>query len=115
MAVITLGQVSVAVLGDVNGDGFVGEDDAELAAQAVAGKIILTPEQLLRAKVTGSGKLSIVDALQISKYAEGLINSFPAGPGAPRKPKMVEEPKRELWPWLVAVGIAAYMLLGDRK
>ena len=113
MTVITLGVQPVYILGDVDGDGYVTPADAQLAANAVGLLIELTPDQFRRANVTGSGKLSVVDALFIGQYAEGLRDTFPAGPGAPRKP--VEESKWGFWPWLVGGGIVAFLLLRGRR
>ena len=63
--------------GDVDGDGFVTENDAELIAQYVVGLITLTPQQLLRADVTGDGQVTDADALAISQYIQGIIDTFP--------------------------------------
>lgn len=70
-------------MGDVDGDGWVTEEDALLIAQFLAGTIYLTPEQIYRAKVWSGMRPEIPreqpviqDALVIIKYVKGKIDTF---------------------------------------
>lgn len=66
-------------LGDVNNDGFIGDDDALLVAQYATGVsgAPLTPDQLIRANVTESSVVDITDALFIGQYVAGQRTTFP--------------------------------------
>ena len=48
-----------------------------MIADYIVGNITLTPEQLIRADVTGNGTVTGADALCISQYVEGLRDTFP--------------------------------------
>jgi len=63
--------------GDIDGDGFITETDANLIADHVVGKLILGSEQLQRADVNGDGEVYVTDAMLIAQYAKGVINTFP--------------------------------------
>lgn len=70
--------------GDVDGDGWVTSHDAWLVGQYVAKTAIglaLTKEQVARGCVRlesqATGKPTVIDAMFIGQYAEGLINTFP--------------------------------------
>ena len=65
-------------MGDVDGDGWVTDSDAQMVAEYVVGNITLTPEQLSRADVNGDGIVDIVDAMFIAQYVEGIIDTFSA-------------------------------------
>lgn len=71
-------EFTVALLGDVNGDGMVSAVDAALAARYAAGLEQLTAEQLWAADVDGDGEVTSEDASLIAEYAAGLITEFPA-------------------------------------
>jgi len=63
--------------GDVNEDGFITEEDAELILAYVVGKEKFSPIQKLAADVSGNGRISQLDASYIKQYVQGLITSFP--------------------------------------
>ena len=63
--------------GDVDGDGYVTEADAEIVASYVVGQIDLNQDQLSRAAVRGIYPPRIADAQAISRYAKGQIDTFP--------------------------------------
>lgn len=67
-------------IGDVDGDRKITEADADLVRSSV-GKPddFLTEEQKKAADVDGDGKVSAIDANIIRKYAQGTIDTFPAG------------------------------------
>ncbi len=58
-------SASSCALGDVNGNGIIEKVDADMANQAFAGIITLTPNQILRADVDGDGHVTSTDALLI--------------------------------------------------
>jgi hypothetical protein len=62
--------------GDVNLDGYVTQDDADLVLRYVSALTNFTPEQIRRADVDGRDGVTAVDALLITRYVQGLINSF---------------------------------------
>jgi hypothetical protein len=64
-------------MGDVDGDGWVTNNDAQMIAEYVVDMITLTPEQLNRADVNGDGMVDIVDAMFIAQYVEGIRDTFP--------------------------------------
>ena len=72
----TDGKVSICTMGDVNGDGGIGSDDAMLALGISVGTQESTLEQKCAADMNGDGKISSVDALLI------LRNVVTATPGA---------------------------------
>lgn len=63
---------SCGALGEIDGDGLITNLDATQVGRYVAGSIQLTPEQLQNADADKNGKIDIVDALFIARYAEGL-------------------------------------------
>jgi hypothetical protein len=60
------------LLGDVDGDGDVDEDDALLAAKSEAGLVTLTASQMLRADVDKNSTVDIRDAYAIRRKAAGF-------------------------------------------
>ncbi len=62
--------------GDVNNDGVVRTDDAELVLRHVAGLVHLTPGEQMRANVDADADVDSVDALRILRYVSGLDNTF---------------------------------------
>jgi hypothetical protein len=62
--------------GDVNLDGYVTQDDADLVLRYVVLLTNFTPEQIRRADVDGRDGVTAVDALLITRYVQGLTNSF---------------------------------------
>ena len=62
--------------GDVNFDGYVTQDDADLVLRYVSALTNFTPEQIRRADVDGKDGVTAVDALLIMRYVQGLTNSF---------------------------------------
>ena len=63
--------------GDVNIDGYVTEDDANLTIQYVVGLVNLTPSQKIRADVDGVSGITSVDSMFILQYARGGRTTFP--------------------------------------
>ena len=57
--------------GDIDGDGYVTEDDATMVENYAIGKSgsELTDAQIIRADVDGDGEVTITDAILIGKYA----------------------------------------------
>ncbi|MDO4568188.1 MAG: S8 family serine peptidase [Clostridia bacterium] len=64
------------LVGDINGDGDVGSDDALMALRASAGLITLDADQIARGDVNGDGSIGTDDALLIMRYALGLIDTL---------------------------------------
>ena len=63
--------------GDVDGDGYVTENDTTMVAEYANGDIILTDEQLARADVNNDGRVDVMDAMMIGQFAKGIIDTFP--------------------------------------
>jgi len=63
--------------GDINLDGFVTEEDSELAGNIAVGLITPANEQFLRADVDFDGDVDVLDASSISQYANGVQDTFP--------------------------------------
>ena len=63
--------------GDVDGDGYVTDADAQLIAEYTIDTATLTPAQLIRADVRGTGVVDSSDMLVIQQYVAGLIDTFP--------------------------------------
>lgn len=66
----------VAVLGDVNNDGYVDDTDQVLVLSSIAHNVTFNSQQLLAADVTFDGNINVSDVVEISKYANHSINSF---------------------------------------
>ena len=66
--------------GDVDGDGYVTDADANLVSDYTVGNATLTSEQLIRADVNGDGNVTITDSMLIGRYAAGLIGTFSVCP-----------------------------------
>ncbi|MCL2487310.1 MAG: glycoside hydrolase family 3 C-terminal domain-containing protein [Oscillospiraceae bacterium] len=76
------------VLGDVNGSGEVDIGDARLVLQYLVGKIALTDEQLILAKVSdGEDAVSVTDARLILQFLVDKIAAFPG-----KLPELPEQP-----------------------
>ncbi len=69
-------QTSKLKLGDVNGDGEITLKDSTLIAYHVAGKLVLTNEQMKRADVNGDNHVTMVDCTMIRYYILGDIKEF---------------------------------------
>jgi D-lyxose ketol-isomerase len=54
----------------------VTQDDADLVLRYVLALTNFTPEQIRRADVDGKNVVTAVDALLITRYVQGLTNSF---------------------------------------
>lgn len=83
MMVTAFGSTSAAqdvTLGDVNGDGKVALNDAQLALKAALNLTALTDTQKEAADVNGEKGVTLADAQLILRYALNLINIFPADP-----------------------------------
>ena len=63
--------------GDVDGDGYVTDADAQMVLEYVVDSIDLTPEQLERADVNNDSVVDSSDAALILQYVEGRIDTFP--------------------------------------
>lgn len=63
-------------LGDVNGDGQITQEDADLALAASVGNAALTAEQFKAADINKDGVVDTIDAAKIQKYVNGEIDSF---------------------------------------
>jgi len=71
----------VKSFGDVNGDGLVNGNDADLVLQDAVGLIQFSDEQRFLGDVSGDGTGSSYDAGLILQYADGLIDIFPVQTG----------------------------------
>lgn len=78
--------------GDVNGDGYITQEDVDKALNELLGESLYSPStqqkiidgyfstlELLRADVNGDGYVSSEDIDLIQQYVDKKINSFPAG------------------------------------
>ena len=54
-----------SITGDVNGDGKVDREDAEMIMGHLSGDAVLNEEQTKRADVDGDGSVTYLDAMQI--------------------------------------------------
>lgn len=68
-------KVNRVLMGDVNLDGVVTQDDVTLLSRAVMGAAALNETQKRAADVDGNGKADATDALCINKYIAGVIDS----------------------------------------
>ena len=68
-------KVNRVLMGDVNLDGVVNNDDVQLLNKAVLGAAALNETQKRAADVDGNGKADATDSLYISKYIAGVIDS----------------------------------------
>ena len=64
------------VLGDVNNDGQILVNDAQLTLNYIVKKTTLSESQLLAADVTHDGKVLVNDAQKILNYIVGKIKNF---------------------------------------
>ncbi len=77
VATTTTGKTSpCGSYGDINGDGYVTNDDATLISQYVALLTTLTDAQKTKADVNGDGTVTISDSLLIAQYAAGIRTTF---------------------------------------
>lgn len=65
-------------IGDINCDGFVGDDDLLLLEQFIVGIIKPDYERYRRADTNGDGKLDALDITTLELYGNHVIDSFPA-------------------------------------
>ena len=65
------------VLGDVNEDGVVNDEDAELVYKFATGREDATEEQKVLANVNGDDMIDSMDASWIYAYSKGKITQFP--------------------------------------
>ncbi len=70
-AVVEEKEYNLGKLGDVSGDGKISALDVRKTLQYTAGKIELTPTQMLLADVTGDGKISALDARWLLQVVAG--------------------------------------------
>ena len=67
--------------GDVDGDGFVTENDGQWISEYLAGtRVIRNVPQLVGADVDGDNLITMYDAIKIIRYAQGMITKFPVCP-----------------------------------
>lgn len=69
-------DITVPVIGDTNGDGYVDNTDASAVLKYDAGILDLTAEQLTAADVNNDGNVDNTDAAFILKYDAGIIPDF---------------------------------------
>ena len=60
-----------SITGDVNGDGQVDREDAEMIMGHLSGDAVLNEEQTNRADVDGDGKITYLDAMAVMDNANG--------------------------------------------
>ena len=65
-------ELTLAIKGDLNGDGFVTMDDVHL----VAGMVIGTVEEDLKADFNGNGYVDVGDAAKLLGYVKGKVGSL---------------------------------------
>lgn len=70
-------------IGDVDLDGFVTSTDADLILKAATSAVKLTSEQTKRADVNVSNSITSTDSLLVSRYIQGLQDTFPACTASP--------------------------------
>ncbi|MBI2663984.1 hypothetical protein HYX10_01435 [Candidatus Woesearchaeota archaeon] len=76
-----VGKVSpCSGFGDVDGDGVVSVADSDLISKFVAGQVVFSADQKLRADVSGDGVVSVTDALFVQQFVGGLRDSFAVCP-----------------------------------
>jgi len=68
---------AVALLGDVDDNGFIDGDDASRVLEAVIGTRVLTPTEEVAADVDGTGVVGLEDAVLIEQFVAGEIANFP--------------------------------------
>ena len=67
---------TIAILGDVDGDGQITTKDALMIMQAINGDLILTDDQFQKADLNKDGELSSVEALRILQYINGNVTTL---------------------------------------
>lgn len=65
------------IYGDVNGDGAVTDEDADLISEHLAKVIKLEGDAFIAADVNGDGRLSLADVISVQRYIANLITEFP--------------------------------------
>lgn len=76
-AVIVVSAVKSSVFGDIDGDGFVTLNDAQLVFDYVSGTGSLTRDELETADIDGDGRVTVADAAQLFHYVNGTLRSIP--------------------------------------
>ncbi len=71
------GAAADAAIGDLDGDGRVTFDDAQLIFDYVSGVGSLTREQLSCADIDGDGRVTAADAAQVFHYVTGVLRELP--------------------------------------
>lgn len=66
----------IAVLGDVNNDGYVDDTDRALVLSYITHTVTFNSQQLLAGDVTSDGYVDVSDAVKIARYTSREINSF---------------------------------------
>lgn len=76
---LTIGQPQK--LGDVNGDGTIDGQDAQMIRAFINGKQTLEGKALHSADVSGDGKVNMADVSLVMQYIAGRIDAFPGENG----------------------------------
>lgn len=63
-------------LGDVNGDGKITQEDADLALDAAVGNAVLTEQQFKAADINKDGKVDTIDSAKLQRYVSGESDSL---------------------------------------
>ena len=79
VGVISASASTRRLYGDVNGDGVISNEDANLVLRVSVGKETIDSYQKIAADVNGDGKITATDVLMIKRMVEGLIDEFPVG------------------------------------
>lgn len=66
----------IAVLGDVNNDGYVDDTDRALVLSYIAHTVTFNSQQLLAGDVNSDGYVDVSDAVKIARYTAREFNSF---------------------------------------
>lgn len=66
----------IAVLGDVNNDGYVDDTDRALVLSYITHTVTFNSQQLLAGDVNSDGYVDVSDAVKIARYTSREINSF---------------------------------------
>ncbi len=79
LATVEASALTRRLYGDVNNDGIINREDADLILQYAVKAVEFDKYQIIAADVNGDGEVTSADALLVLRLVEGLIDDLPVG------------------------------------
>lgn len=101
--------------GDLNGDGFIAQDDLDILLDYIYQNGEITKEQLNNADINKDEKVDLFDSIYLKKYLDEKITEFPACFAnfsiiLPDKKDVLENTENYEIKWTMPLGVEAYLV-----